>query len=296
MKTMKNRAMLIDVTKCIGCEQCVDACKKEHNLPAERKWPWMKSIRDLSSARWTTIRRVQSAKGDRYLKRQCRHCLEPACVEACIVGALQKTDDGPVVYDRSICIGCRYCMIVCPWEIPRYSWEDAIPYIQKCDMCSERFNTSAKPPACVEVCPTKAIIFGERSELLAEAYGRLAAQPSVYIQHVWGEQEVGGTSVLYISDVDLNLSDLPKPIVDTQPMPQRTFKILHQMPLVFVGMAVAMGGIHFVVKRRQDLMNTPQEKHDDGISPQSEMTGDENDEIQSPESAEGPEKNRGKES
>ena len=174
---MKNFAILTDVTKCIGCEECVQACQKAYALPPEKPWRWLKKITDLSSSRWTTILRMGGKDGDRFVRKQCRHCLQPACVEACIVGALQKTEEGPVIYDRDLCIGCRYCMVACPWEIPRYSWEDAVPYIQKCNLCYERVKNEGKQPACVEACPTQATIFGDRDELLAEAQRRLKAEP-----------------------------------------------------------------------------------------------------------------------
>lgn len=247
-------AILTDVTRCIGCEKCVQACKQTHDLPKEKPWRWIKHIHDLSSARWTTLRQVHDAKGTHYVRRQCRHCLDPECVSVCIVGALKKTPEGPVIYDKDICIGCRYCMIACPWEIPRYSWEDSVPYIQKCDFCYTRLVKERKLPACVEACPTQATIFGDRDELLKEAKNRLQQNPDKYVQHIWGEHEVGGTSVLYISDMDLNLTDLDTGIATEIPMPVRTTKILHQMPTVFVGMAAVMGGVHWIIQRRQKLM------------------------------------------
>ncbi len=265
-------AILTDVTLCIGCEQCVEACQEANRLPKEKPWRWVKNITDLSSARWTTLRKIKAPAGSRYVRRQCRHCLEPACVEACIVGALTKTAEGPVIYDRDICIGCRYCMIACPWEIPRYSWEDTVPYIQKCDMCYQRVREEQKPPACVSACPTQATIFGERDQLLAEARRRLAAQPDKYIQKIWGEKEVGGTSVLYISDVDICLCDLKQKITDTTPMPGRTFKILRHMPSVFGGMAVTMGGIWWVIERRQKLMAKPKPESEPASEPESGST------------------------
>jgi formate dehydrogenase iron-sulfur subunit len=167
---------------------------------------------------------------------------------------MKKTPEGPVIYDRDLCIGCRYCMIACPWEIPRYSWEERVPYIQKCHMCYERVTGEGKVPACVEACPTQAVIYGDRKELLGEARRRLETEPEKYIQKVWGEHDVGGTSVLYVSDVEFKLTDLDTPVVDTAPLPQRTTKILHQMPMVFCGMAVLMGGLHWVIKRRQQNM------------------------------------------
>jgi len=250
----KNMAILTDVTKCIGCEECVEACQKANNLPKEKPWRWVKYIGDLSSARWTTIDRKRTDKGDRFVRRQCLHCIDPECVSVCIVGAMKKSPEGPVIYDKDICIGCRYCMIACPWEIPRYSWEDRVPFIQKCTMCYERVLEEGKVPACVEACPTEATIFGDRDELLAEARRRLAAEPDKYVQWIWGEKEVGGTSVLYISDVALNLGQLDKPVVDTRPLPERTTKILHKTPEIFTGMAIAMAGVYWIIKRRQRYM------------------------------------------
>jgi len=254
MSNNSSLAMLNDVTKCTGCERCVEACQEANGLPKEQPWRWVNRIDDLSSARWTTIRVLRDEQEDRYVRRNCRHCLDPECVSVCIVGALQKTPEGPVIYDRDICIGCRYCLIACPWEIPRYSWEDRVPYVQKCDLCYHRVVVDSKRPACVEACPTHATIFGTREELLAEAHRRIRENPTDYVHKVWGEHQVGGTSVLYISDVDLKLTDLEVPIETEEALPHRTTKILHQMPAVFVGMATVMGGLHWIVKRRQLLM------------------------------------------
>ena len=252
--SMKNMAILNDVTKCIGCEKCVNACQEVNELPHEQPWRWVENIDDLSSARWTTIDRVSSKNGDRFVRKQCLHCVDPSCVSVCIVGALKKTPEGPVVYDKDVCIGCRYCMIACPWEIPRYSWEDRVPYVQKCHMCYERVIEEGKVPACVEACPAGATIFGERDALLAEARRRLAAEPDKYVQRIWGAKEVGGTSVLYISDVDIKLTGLDAPVVDEESIPHRTTKILHQMPTAFSGMAILMAGLYWIIKRRQKVM------------------------------------------
>ena len=252
--TIKQMAILTDVTRCTGCEKCVQACQRDNQLPPERPWRWLKSIDDLSSSRWTTIRRVRDDAGCHNVRRQCRHCLDPECVSVCIVGALRKSPEGAVLYDADRCIGCRYCMIACPWEIPRYSWEETVPFVQKCDFCHDRVVQGGNQPACVEACPHGATVFGEREDLLQRAKQTIAAHPDRYVQKVFGEKEVGGTSVLYISDIDLNLTDLDQPVRDAHPMPERTTKVLHQMPLVFVAMASVMGGVHFIIKRRQQLM------------------------------------------
>ncbi len=250
---IKSMAILTDVTRCIGCEECVEACRNYYSLPADKPWRWVKKINDLSSARWTTIIEKINDETRNFVRLQCRHCLDPSCVSACIVGALKKTPEGPVIYDRDLCIGCRYCMIACPWDIPRYSWEDTVPYVQKCGMCYERVTRDGKEPACTEACPTGATILGEREDLLAEARRRLAAEPNKYVQKIWGEKEVGGTSVLYISDTEIKLTDLAAPITDEDSLPHRTTKILHQMPMVFAVMVGLMGGLAWVIRRRQLL-------------------------------------------
>ena len=247
-------AILTDVTRCIGCEACVKACQKANDLPEERPWRWLKRIDDLSSARWTTLRPLTGAKGEnRHVRIQCRHCLDPECASVCIVGALEKTPEGPVVYHRDVCIGCRYCMIACPWEIPRYSWEDTVPYVQKCTFCYERVVKGGGVPACVEVCPQEATVFGTRKELLIEAHRRIDDAPDRYVNHVYGEHEVGGQSVLYLSDVELNLTDTPHPVRDKDPLPERTTRILHKMPMVFCAMAAVMGGAWWFAKRREKV-------------------------------------------
>ena len=189
------KAILTDVTRCIGCELCVAKCKEINKLGVDRPWPWLSPDR-LSAARWTT---VITRPGSRYVRKHCQHCLDPACVAACPVAALRRTPEGAVIYDVSVCLGCRYCMNACPFGIPRYNWESARPAIQKCNLCHPRI-LEGKKPGCVEVCPTEATIFGDREELLAEARRRLQAEPDRYIHKIWGEHEVGGTSVLYLCE------------------------------------------------------------------------------------------------
>ena len=246
---MKQFAILTDTTKCIGCNRCVKACKTGNKTGKDRPWRWKKRIDDLSDSRWTT---VLPAPNGGYMRKQCRHCAEPACVSACIVGALQKTPEGPVIYDNSICIGCRYCMMSCPYDIPRYSWEDPVPYIKKCTMCYERIK-EGKVPYCVEACPTQATIFGDRDELLAEAKRRLKAEPNKYINRVWGEKEIGGTNVLYLSDVDISDLLAWKKDLGNTPLPHKTWVILNKMPAVFLGVGAVLGGVWWVIDRRDRL-------------------------------------------
>lgn len=242
------KGILTDTTLCIGCEECVKACKKEKKLGKDMPRRWKQRIDDLSSTRYTTMVR---RPGNRFVRRQCRHCLEPACASVCIVGALQKTPEGPVTYDTNRCIGCRYCMMACPYGIPRYDWEATVPYVRKCDMCSERLKVG-KQPGCTEACPTKATIFGSRDELLAEAHRRIAANPGKYQHKVFGETEVGGTSVLYLSDIPLGFLGW-KPDMGDKPLPALTFAALSKVPPLILGVGALMGGIFWITGRRIKL-------------------------------------------
>ncbi len=241
------KAILTDVTKCTGCHECVKACGKSNKLG--KHIPNPRQLGDgLSANRWTSIIK---RPGSRFVRRQCRHCNEPACASACIVGALKKTKYGPVVYDKSKCIGCRYCMMACPYSIPKYEWETAVPYVRKCTFCADRL-ADGKEPACTDACPEGATIFGTREDLLAEAKKRLKEKPGTYLQRVFGEFEVGGTSVLYISDIPLGFlgwkDDLGK-----EPLPKLTWNALSKVPAEFLGMGALMGGIYWIIERRRRL-------------------------------------------
>ncbi len=224
---MRHFGILTDVTRCIGCEQCVAACKKANRTGEDEPWPWQGDPSGLSSTRWTTV--VRGPRG-RFVREHCRHCLEPACASACPVGALHKSPQGPVVYDPSICLGCRYCMMACPFRFTRYEWESAAPRVRKCFMCYDAIMAGTQSqPACTGACPTQATVFGERDALLAEARRRIRENPGRYIDHIWGEHEVGGTSVLYISDVDLDHAGWPTDLRDA-PYPELTSPAMHAVP------------------------------------------------------------------
>lgn len=240
--------ILTDITKCVGCNKCTKACVKEHKQP--RMTPRTQDNGDgLSAVRYTSLIRVSR---DRFVRKQCRHCLEPACASACIVGALRKSESGAVVYDEDKCIGCRYCMMACPYGIPRYEWDKVAPYVRKCTLCAERV-VEGEAPRCVEACPEEATIFGEREALLEEARRRLKENPDRYVQHIYGEHEVGGTSVLYLSDVPLNfLAWDEEP--DTEPLPELTWAALSKVPGVALGMGAVMSGTYWIVNRRDRLM------------------------------------------
>lgn len=251
-------AILTDTTLCTGCESCVAACKELYDLPPDRNWRWKNKIDDLSSSRFTTIVRQP---GNRFVRQQCRHCLDPACVSACIVGALQKHDTGPVTYDEKRCMGCRYCLMACPYGIPRYSWENTVPLVRKCIFCHDRL-TEGRPPACTEACPYGATIFGTRAEMIAVANERIAKTPDKYYTRpgrdepeLWGYSEVGGVSVLYLSDISLDFLAWggERRALGDEPLPALTWAALTKVPPVVFGVAGAMTGIYWLIGRRMRL-------------------------------------------
>ncbi len=242
-----SKAILTDVTKCIGCLKCVSACKEVNHLGMDVPRIWDKND-GLSAENWTSI----IAKPDNhYVRKQCRHCIEPACVSVCPVGALQRTELGPVIYDSGKCMGCRYCMMACPFGIPRYDWDKTVPHVEKCIMCYDRIK-DGKQPACTEACPEHATIFGDRAALLKEAHKRITENPGKYINRVWGEHEVGGTSVLYISDIDLDFLTYQTQPVD-RPLPKETAAAMDAVPYAFVGMGGLMLGLNWIIRRRMKL-------------------------------------------
>jgi len=251
------KAILTDVTKCIGCFECVAACKEAHGLANDVPRKWHRND-GLSARNWTAI--IQKP-GPHYIRKQCRHCLEPACESACPVAALVRTETGAVVYDPAKCIGCRYCMIACPFGIPRYDWEEPVPYIQKCDLCYDRIS-HGQQPACTEACPNGATIFGERDELLAEAHRRIKAEPGKYINRVFGEHDLGGTAVLYISDIDLDFLAYPARS-RTPALPATTAPAMKAVPPAFLGMGAIMGGLYWFCKRREKVR--AEDKKDEGV-------------------------------
>jgi formate dehydrogenase iron-sulfur subunit len=244
-------AILTDTTKCIGCNECVIACKKVNHLEpdAPRRW----DIDDgLSARNWTSI--VEGPNGSR-VRKQCRHCVDPACVSACPVGALTKSATGAVVYDDTKCMGCRYCMMACPFGIPRYDWDRTIPYVRKCILCNDRIRAGGQP-ACTEACPTKATIFGDRDLLLAEAHRRIDANPGALVDKVWGESEIGGTSTLYVSNVDLSFLGAGQPL-GSVPLPERTALAMHSVPFAFTGAVAVMAGLNWIIGRRMKRQAEP---------------------------------------
>jgi Fe-S-cluster-containing dehydrogenase component len=208
--------VLVDTTKCLGCRTCEAACAEANGLPEPKDMgddAVFAHHRTTAPDQFTVVNKAQGGGEDRYAKSQCLHCIVPACASACPVKALDKTPEGPVVYHADRCIGCRYCMIACPFDVPKYQYDRAVPYVRKCTMCPGRL-AEGKPPACVENCPAEALTFGKRSELLAEARRRVYAPESKYVPEIFGENEAGGTSWMYIADRPIAEFGLPTDVGD----------------------------------------------------------------------------------
>jgi len=236
------RALLIDITRCIGCRSCVAACKEIHGFPGD---PF--EAADLSANAYTVIQQ----KGELYVRRLCMHCVHPSCASVCPVGALRKSPEGPVTYDAGRCLGCRYCMVACPFGVPRYQWDRPVPAVAKCDMCAGR-QAEGKPPACVEACGAEAVLSGTRDELLAEARRRMAQAPGAYFAHVYGETEAGGTSVLFLSPVPFASLGFPQGLGEA-PLPDLTRQALEKVPgIVTLGGAVLLG-LWWINRRRTEV-------------------------------------------
>jgi formate dehydrogenase iron-sulfur subunit len=232
--------LLIDTTRCIGCGACSAACKEQNNLPLPVEV-------EPTAYTWTTVQNV----GGVNVRRMCMHCLEPTCVSVCPVGALKKTAEGPVVYDSSRCIGCRYCIMACPFGVPKYQWDRPTPIVGKCVLCSDRV-TQGLPTACAAVCPTGATLFGERDALVREAKTRIAARPDRYQDYVYGLEEAGGTSVLMLAGVPFDRLGM-KTGLPRQPLPMLTWQIMSKIPDFVLLAGVFLYGIHWITARREEV-------------------------------------------
>lgn len=279
------RACLVDTTRCVGCRGCQVACKEWNDLEAERTTlrgrdglqnPPSVSARTFTLVTFHEVRDPAAPGGLRwaFAKRQCMHCLDPACVAACPVTALSRRSDGAVTYDSSKCIGCRYCVLACPFDVPTAEWDTTSPRIRKCDFCASRIGAGgalaevngAEPPsdsrersenhrrrpACAAACPTGALAFGERDDLLAEATRRIRERPASYVPHVYGEREVGGTSWLYLSSVPFDALGFPRGLPDHS-LPEAAAPAMKAIPWAVVGVGVAVGVAYWFAKRREEI-------------------------------------------
>jgi formate dehydrogenase iron-sulfur subunit len=234
------KGLLIDTTTCIGCKACVEACDRENGNPGQ-------DGDQLSSRSFTVVQK----RGDTFVRKLCMHCNEPTCVSVCPLGALTKRESGAVVWDSSICFGCRYCMVSCPYGIPTFEWNSYNPRIRKCVLCYKRIE-AGRPTACAEACPTEATIFGDRQELIEIASERIRAHAERYEDHVLGLTEVGGSSVMYLSAIPFEALGFRNDLLQ-KPLPELTWRILGQVPNVILLGAWVLGGFYWIYRRREQV-------------------------------------------
>jgi len=275
------KATLVDTTKCIGCRACQVACKQWNDREGEETELQLGELgfqnpATLSAKTYTLISfhelpNEKAPGGLDYIftMHRCLHCLEPACASACPTTALERQADGPVIYNASKCIGCRYCIWACPWGVPTAEWDSLAPKIQKCTHCADRsdqplpsarngqnlsadegnsFRSNIAVPACVKACPAEALAFGEREAMLQEAHRRIALRPDKYVDQVYGEKEAGGTTVLYLASVPFEKIGLPA--LGNRPYPAVSKTALHSVPPAVLAVGALLGGIYSFFKRR----------------------------------------------
>lgn len=223
--------ILVDTTRCVGCRTCEQVCAEVNNLP-EPDWDIdvLKIERKTTEKQFSLINGYETDHGEVYVKRQCMHCNQPACASACLTKAMFKTREGPVIWKANKCMGCRYCMVSCPFNIPKFEHHSSNPKIQKCSMCWDRLQEN-ELPACVENCPAEALLFGKRYELLEIARARIYDEPDRYIHHIYGEHEVGGTGILYLASVPFEKIGLRSDL-GNKSIPELTTDFLYGVPII----------------------------------------------------------------
>ncbi len=244
--------ILTDTTRCIGCRSCEIACAKAHDLPVPdvEKDNALEKIRTTDDKRRTVVNRYETDVGEVYVKKQCMHCWQPACAAACLTNAMLKTKDGPVIWRPNKCMGCRFCMVSCPFDIPKFEYHEWNPKIQKCTMCWERLK-QGKKPACVTTCPTEALMFGPIREIMEIARIRIYNHPTSYMHDIYGAQTVGGTGWLYISAVPFEQLGFRTDLGKT-PYPEYTREFLYAVPVMLFGAPAFLLGLHLLGSKTTD--------------------------------------------
>jgi len=253
--------VLHDSVRCIGCRKCEAGCQQANNLPDPKNYkkpdkPFddltvLDKKRRTSFQKYTVVNKYETGNGKVVFRKfQCNHCLEPACASACFVRAFVKTPEGPVVYKPNLCVGCRYCMVACPYYVPTYDYDSVLnPLVYKCTMCSDTRLAKGLRPGCVDACPTDALTFGNRSELLRIARRRILDNPGTYVDHIYGENEMGGANWLYLSPVAHE--KLGQPVLNSTSAPELTAGALGSVAMVAGIWPVLLGGAYFISKRRE---------------------------------------------
>jgi len=243
--------ILVDTTRCVGCRSCEAACAETNHLPVPdiADSSVLEKGRKTTQKQLTVVNRYQTDKGEVFVKQQCMHCNQPGCVAACLVKAMEKRKEGPVTW-ASNCMGCRYCMPSCPFEMPKFEYESSNPRIQKCTLCWERLE-KGEIPACVDACPEKALTFGPRRQLIEEANRRIYQKPGEYITHIYGEHEVGGTGYLYISKVPFEQIGF-RTDLGTIAYPEYSKGFLYSVPIVLLLWPAFLIGVNTLTKREEE--------------------------------------------
>jgi Fe-S-cluster-containing dehydrogenase component len=246
--------MLIDSTKCIGCRSCEEACNAQNKLPPPKE-PFsdekvLDRMRDTTPDAFTVINRFPNRKEpDKpfFVRKQCMHCAQPACATACLTKALEKKHEGMVKYNPERCMGCRFCMLSCPFDVPKYQYDSPSPFVRKCIFCYDRV-VAGDQPACSEACPEGATLFGRRRQLVEIAKERIATHPDRYHSYIYGEHEAGGTSWMYIGAVpptQLGLRDN----VGTHSYPEKTSGFLYAVPHIFILWPAFLYGLSYLTSQ-----------------------------------------------
>jgi formate dehydrogenase beta subunit len=236
--------ILVDTTRCIGCRACEVACGEEHDLlvPDVINDGALETQRKTSDKQWMVVNRHETDKGEVFVKRQCMHCYQAACAIACPTEAMKQNMSGPVTWDGDKCLGCRYCMVSCPFDMPKFEYDSWNPKLQKCSMCYERLEAGQKP-ACVMACPTDTLMFGTRLKNLEVARHRIYSHPDKYVHQIYGEHEVGGTGYIYLSAVPFDQLGFRTDLGD-RPYPEYTKEFLYAVPMVLFGLPAFLLGLN----------------------------------------------------
>lgn len=253
-----SRAVLVDLVRCMGCRSCQVACKAWNDNEGDPNLQCLGCYDNppgFNANTWSLIQfnEVEDFQGKLqwvFTKRQCMHCEHPGCVAVCTVGALTKSEEGPVVYEPSRCIGCRYCQYGCPFGVPSYEWDDPLGLINKCTFCSDRVEGEGLETACVKACPTDALTMGTRDEMITEAYRRINARPGKYYGKIYGEKEVGGTSWLYISPVSFDKLGFPD--VGEEPVDHASSIVMNATPVTIVAAVAGLSGLYWLTKKKAE--------------------------------------------
>lgn len=245
----QSMGVLVDTTKCLGCRMCEFACAKANGLPEPEQDIDRAVERRTSPTQLTVNNRYETEKGPVNVKRQCMHCLRPACTSACLTKAMHKTPTGAVAWDGGKCMGCRFCMVSCPFDVPKFEYDSANPKISKCVMCVDRL-ARGEEPACVAGCPVKALTFGRREDLLEEARRRIYTEPDKYVPHIYGEHEAGGTSWLYLAKAPFEQLGFKTDVGDTA-FPIYTREFLYSVPLALTLVPPLLLAVNRATQRSQ---------------------------------------------